>query len=134
MFLERSSFRGRGRVLDKVGDPGSFFTMILGFLRSARALQGEESCQHRLPSFPRAKRERGLGLAYAPEGDDLAAAEAPVALGLLLPPNLRGAAFLAAGEATSGVLWADEGDWVRGWPVVAAVEGGCSSEEKDCLS
>lgn len=30
VFLDRSSFRGRWRVAGSSGDPGSFFTMILG--------------------------------------------------------------------------------------------------------
>lgn len=105
VFLERSSFRGRGRVFDRVGDPGSFLTTILGCLESARLRREFMSAE--------AQGETRRGLAYAPLGEDLAAADCPEVLGLMLPTALREAALLAAlaaGEATSGVLWADEDD------------------------
>jgi len=41
VFLDRSSLRGRGRVLVILGDAGSFFTIILGGAPADRELQGK---------------------------------------------------------------------------------------------
>lgn len=46
VFLDRSSLRGRGFIFDSVGDPGSFFTMILGRVASLRVLR-EDLGQHK---------------------------------------------------------------------------------------
>jgi hypothetical protein len=43
VFLDRSSLRGRGRVLVILGDAGSFFTIILGGAPADReALEGDD--------------------------------------------------------------------------------------------
>lgn len=95
-FWDKSSFLGLGRELGILGEPGSFFTMILGWTPTARD---------------------------GPEGEDLAP-ETPPALGLLLPgrcaAELAGPA-LAEAEAEVVVLCA-EGET----EAEAAVGGGSS--------
>lgn len=84
VFLDKSSFRGRGFMFESVGDPGSFFTMTLGRPASLRVDPGEDFAADKFPSSP---------------------------LGLLASPFFCGAApaLLLFGPegAASVVLWAD---------------------------